>query len=67
MKKDKFCRLLMILGIILIIIYVIVMIYETNNFSPYNTGWFLWSDRALEFLLPAIICFVIRAFFKNKI
>jgi len=66
MNTDKIRKVLLILGIIFLVVYFVVMGFEIINFSPYNTGWFLWSDRALEFLLPAILCFVIRIFLKNK-
>ncbi len=66
MNKEKVRKILLILGITLLVIYIVVMIFEISNFSPYNTRIFLFFDRALEFLFPSILCFVIREFLKKK-
>ena len=66
MNKEKIRKVLLLLGFIFLLVYVAAMVFEINNFSPYHTRWFLWSDRALEFLLPSILCFIIRTFLKSK-
>ena len=66
MKTAKMRSVLLVLGVALLVAFVIVMAFEIMQFSPYNTRWFLWSDRALEFLLPSTLCFVLGAFLKDK-
>lgn len=65
MNKEIIRKVLLVFGIILIVIYLVVMIFEVKNFSPYNTRMFLFADRALEFLLPGIVCIVVRMFLNK--
>jgi hypothetical protein len=67
MKKENYSRLFIVTGIAFLILYVIVMIIEIVDFSPYNKRLPFFIDRALEFLLPSIVCFVIAHLCKKKI
>lgn len=59
-------KLLLIIGVLLVIIYFVVMSYEISNFSPYNTRMPFFLDRVLEFLLPAVVCFLTRNKLKQN-
>ncbi|MDF2485137.1 MAG: hypothetical protein K0R46_1305 [Herbinix sp.] len=66
MKREHYSKLINALGILFIILFVIVMIIEISNFSPYNTRMPFFMDRILEFLLPSILCFILARISKNK-
>lgn len=66
MKVKAIRKLLLIIGVLLVIIYFVVMSYEISNFSPYNTRMPFFLDRVLEFLLPAVVCFLIRNKLKQN-
>jgi hypothetical protein len=66
MKREHYSKLINAFGILFIILFVIVMIIEISNFSPYNTRMPFFMDRILEFLLPSILCFILARISKNK-
>ncbi len=66
MKRENYFKLINAIGVLFFIIYVIVMIIEIVNFSPYNTRMPFFMDRILEFLLPSIFCFILACVCKNK-
>lgn len=66
-NKELIRKILLIIGIILLCVYFIVIYLEITNFSPYNTRTLPFLlDRFLEFLVPAIFCFIARRLLKNK-
>jgi hypothetical protein len=65
LRKNCF-RLMNAIGIIFCTLYVVIMVIEINNFSPYNTGIPFFADRLLEFLLPGILCFILARICRRK-
>lgn len=66
MKRENYFKLLSAIGVSFIILFVIVMIIEIVNFSPYNTRMPFFMDRIFEFLLPSVLCFILASVCKNK-
>lgn len=66
MKRGNCFKLINAIGFLFLILFIIVMIIEIVNFSPYNTRMPFFIDRILEFLLPSILCFILACVYKNK-
>lgn len=66
MKGKNYSKVLNMLSFIFLILFIVVMIIEIVNFSPYNSRMPFFTDRILQFLLPSFICFLLARFFKIK-
>ncbi|HKM34746.1 MAG TPA: hypothetical protein VJY54_08390 [Lachnospiraceae bacterium] len=66
MKKKWISISLLVVSIVLVIVYFAVMFFEITHFNPYNTGVPFFLDRVLEFLVPVVICLVIRHKIKKR-
>jgi hypothetical protein len=66
MKGKNYSKGLNMIGILFLFLFIIVMIIEIVNFTPYNSRMPFFIDRILEFLLPSFICFILARFIKIK-
>lgn len=66
MQRKNCFKLIYAIGILLLIIFVVIMIIDIANFSPYNTRMPFFMDRVLELLLPGILCFILAGICKSK-
>lgn len=66
MLRKNYFKLMNLIGILFCTLYVVIMVREIKNFSPYNTGMPFFADRMLEFLLPGISFLILARICKRK-
>lgn len=66
MERKNYYKLLNALGILFCILFVIILVIEIENFTPYNTRLPFFADRIMEFLLPGILFFILARVCKRK-
>lgn len=69
MKKENYYKLFYVFSIILIIVCAIILVIDYINYNPLFTSAPFSVNiliRALEFILPSLILFIIGKIIKNK-
>ena len=69
MNKQDISKFLNVITIILLIGFIVIMIFDYQNYKPNETSFPFYTyiiTRSLEFILPSIILFIVSIVLKKK-
>lgn len=67
MKKDRIYKILYAVSVVLLVIFAIVLGVDYSTYRTYSAPLYIYVvTRAVEFVIPSIIVFVVAKIIKKK-
>lgn len=65
--KEKVCKILYAVSVVLLIVFAIVLGVDYSRYRTYSAPFYVYViSRAVEFVIPSIIVFVVAKIVKKK-
>lgn len=67
MKKDRGCKILYVVSVVLFVVFAIVLGADYSRYRTYSAPFYVYViSRAVEFVIPSIVVFVFAGVMEKR-
>lgn len=68
MKKDRGCKILYVVSVVLLVVFAIVLGADYSRYRTYSAPFYVYViSRAVEFVIPSIVVFVVARVMEKRV